>query len=404
VLETVRNTYQDEQREIRKKQSTLNILNQIESQLKSNVKSLNFIDTELNIPDYITFTDSGWERLAAADKTAFITWAKKLRQLPTKAPLVESEWNALSTVDKKAMVDWAKDITAGSEQSAYDPNIPDKDFVLATVWLLSGVQSRDFVVEPGSTCDLDCVAKKTFSLDALWSIWIYPENYIKNWDPESDKAKEYQKKKNAARTLYNSVLNEISIPYTINQAELALKKIDATNLRMESLYYDCEKIKSIIRENDSLRTDPDGHKKMLTILKARKGELKTPEIRDSITNGASILSDPIGYYQSQPENNCNDRIGCKQDIGIVGDTDDDDNPTDPGLAQIAEYYQVQIPKNVWELVEQGPVAMCRLNRFVSDYVDYATKKYKRVECDASSNGWMTMTKKSLTSYLFTDGL
>lgn len=408
VITRVRDTFQEHQRELIKKQSTLNILNQVESQLKGNVRELNAIDPSLRVPEYITFTDSGWERLSAAEQKTFIDWAKRMRGLPAKAPIIESEWNALSAADKKTVLDWAKDITAGSDQSSYDPTIPDKEFVLATVWLLSGVQSRDFSVDSESSCDINCTSKKTFALDALWNVWIYPENYIKNWDSESAPAVEYQKRKNAARTLYNSVVNDISIPYTINKASIELKSLEADIQQITLLTSDCNLIKSIIRNNSALQTDPNGHKKMADILKARKNEFKTPEIKSAMENSISILSDPINYYQNQPENSCTGTdMRCKQDIGIEGATDDNDDPENPGLAAIAEFYQVDIPKHVWELIaqsdnDQGDISMCRLNMFVREYVSEARKPYKPILCDPA--GWMRMSKKSLVSYLFTDSI
>ena len=163
-------------------------------------------------------------------------------------------------------------------------------------------------------------------------------------------------------------------------------------------------MKSIIVQNANLENDPEGHAKMLDILKARKTEFSSSEIRDAITNYQSILSTRIGSYQADPLNNCNPV--CKQDIGVTGDVNDDDEPTDPGLAAIAEEYQIQPAKSVWELLRQGDQALCGLNRFVKEYANpdiaNVSKPYKPVLCDATPTGWMKLSKKTIVSYLFNE--
>ena len=206
-------------------------------------------------------------------------------------------------------------------------------------------------------------------------------------------------------------------------------------------------MKLVIQQNSSLANDPDGHAKMLAILKSRVKEFLTPEIRDAILTGQSILSQKIGAYQADPLNNCGGVADphadplygqdpnpqdpnpahhsstwirqywlqqvalynitshsdgtCKQDIGVQGDVDDDDNPTDPGLADVAEKFQVEPAKSVWDLLNQGDKALCRLNRFSSDYIWYASKKYKPVLCDKD---WMSISKKTIVSYLFNEDI
>ena len=211
---------------------------------------------------------------------------------------------------------------------------------------------------------------------------------------------------------------------------------------------DCIKMKTIINQNDNLSSDPEGHAKMLAILKTRVKEFTTAEIRDAITNGQSMLSDRIGSYQADPINNCGavadprlnplygqdpnpndpnsshhssfyiqlywagllndynnrDTSGnrCKQDIGELGSFNDGENPEDPELTAIGNIYQVQPAKDVWQLLRQGDAALCRLNKFTSDYVYFASKNYKPIQCDP--DGWMKISKKTIVSYMFSENI
>jgi hypothetical protein len=95
ILKTVRTTFQQNQKDIIAKQFTINILSQIESILKSSVKSLNSVDSTLAVPQDIAFTDHNWELMTPTQQTTFTNWAKKLYKMPEKAPLNGAEWDAL---------------------------------------------------------------------------------------------------------------------------------------------------------------------------------------------------------------------------------------------------------------------------------------------------------------------
>ena len=404
ILKKVRTTFQQNQKDIIAKQFTINILSQIESTLKSSVLGLNAFDPSLAVPQNIAFTDHSWELMSPADQNTFVNWAKKLNKMPEKTPLFGTEWDALNAADKKTVVDWAKKIQG---LDAIPTGSTEKGIVLDSAWLVAGIDPND--IEKTDTCDETCTVKKKMALSAIWSLWVNPERYITNlteWVPGNEKFDKFIKDKSSALTSYNSIKNDIAIPYTIDKAEVALKEVSATIDQVSKLTTDCIKMKGIILQNSSLANDPDGHAKMLTILKTRVKEFITPEMREAILTGQSILSQKIGAYQADPLNNCGDGT-CKQDIGVQGDVDDNDNPTNPGLAAVAENFQVEPAKSVWDLLNQKnaqgyDISLCRLNRFTSEYVNYATKNYKPVICDPS--GWMSISKKSIVSYLFNEDI
>ena len=404
ILKKVRTTFQQNQKDIIAKQFTINILSQIESTLKSSVLGLNAFDPSLAVPQNIAFTDHSWELMSPADQNTFVNWAKKLNKMPEKTPLFGTEWDALNAADKKTVVDWAKKIQG---LDAIPTGSTEKGIVLDSAWLVAGIDPND--IEKTDTCDETCTVKKKMALSAIWSLWVNPERYITNlteWVPGNEKFDKFIKDKSSALTSYNSIKNDIAIPYTIDKAEVALKEVSATIDQVSKLTTDCIKMKGIILQNSSLANDPDGHAKMLTILKTRVKEFITPEIREAILTGQSILSQKIGAYQADPLNNCGDGT-CKQDIGVQGDVDDNDNPVNQELADIAENFQVEPAKSVWDLLNQKnaqgyDISLCRLNRFTSEYVNYATKNYKPVICDPS--GWMSISKKSIVSYLFNEDI
>lgn len=454
VLKKVRNTFQQNQKDIVSKQLTINILSQIESILKSSVRGLNAADPTIAVPVDIAFTDHNWEMLSRAQQDTFVVWAKKLYKMPTKTPLFGSEWDTLTVADKKIVVDWAKQMQG---LDAIPTGTTEKDLVLGSAWLVAGVDPQN--IDTTETCDESCTVRKNVALGAIWSLWVNPERYITNlteWTSGNTTYDRFIKDKSSALTLYNSIKNDISIPYTIQKIEVALKEVTSSIDQLNKLTADCKKMKDIIQQNSGLENDPNGHTKMLDILKARKTEFASSEVRDAITNYTSILSLPIGAYQADPLNNCgavadprlnplygqdpngedspseqevdsltrdreirdywrnelanffarsNSQV-CKQEIGIVGDVNDNDEPTDPGLARIAEEYQIQPAKSVWELLRQGDQAMCGLNKFVRAYAypPYSSKGYKPVLCDTTPSGWMTLSKKTIVSYMFSENI
>ena len=446
ILKTIRTTFQQNQKDIIAKQFTINILSQIESILKSSVKSLNSVEPTLAIPADIAFTDHNWELMTPAQQNTFTNWAKKLYKMPEKAPLNGADWDVLSVADKATVMTWAKKIQG---LDAVPTGSTEKDIALSSSWLVAGVDPGD--VETTTTCDETCSVKKKLAVGAIWSLWVNPERYITdltNWIPGNTVFDKFIKDKSSTLTLFNGIKNDVAIPFSIDQAEVNIKKVTATKETVIMLANDCLKMKTIINQNSNLSSDPEGHAKMLAILKTRVKEFTTAEIRDAITNGQSMLSDRIGSYQADPINNCGavadprlnplygqdpnpndpnsshhssfyiqlywagllndynnrDTSGnrCKQDIGELGSFNDGENPEDPELTAIGNIYQVQPAKDVWQLLRQGDVALCRLNKFTSDYVYFASKNYKPIQCDP--DGWMKISKKTIVSYMFSENI
>ena len=418
ILKKVRTNFQQYQKDILNKQFTINVLSQIENTLKSSVFGLNGFEPSLAVPQNIAFTDHNWELLSPADQNIFVNWAKKLNKMPEKTPLFGTEWDMLNAVDKKTVVEWAKKIQG---LDTIPTGSTEKGIVLDSAWLVAGIDPSN--IEKTDTCDETCTVKKKMALSAIWSLWVNPERYITNlteWVPGNEKFDKFIKDKSSILTSFNGIKNDIAIPYTTEKIQTSIQELTSTIDQIEKLTMDCNKLKIIILTNFNLSTDPDGHQKMLDILKTRVKEFTTPEVRNEILTGQSILNTKIGAYQADPLNNCTEStrlvpvgllsnvvrdtgLYCKQDIGVEGDINDDDKPTDPNLTNNAEFFQIEPAKSVWDLLSQGDLALCRLNRFVKEYAWYGgiTAHYKSVEC---SSDWTKISKKTMVSYLFNEDI
>lgn len=386
-LRTIRDTYKQKKTSLVSKQATLGLLYKIESDLKANISMLNpaapdvkFIPT---LPSNIPFTDAGWNNLSSAEQASLVAWVKTEKKLPQNAPFTAAAWNNLTATQKTALVTWAKTI---DDQKT---GVTDKDFVLSTVFLYTGLDP--------ATPEADM--NRDFAISVIWDVWTNPEVYIDStaldaWN--NGKADTFMKAKNAIRAEYNSLQNDVSIPYSMDQAKTSLVALKNTIQTAKDMADDCTTMRTIISTNRF--TGPDAHKQIMTVLKNSKSKFKSDAVYQSIT-GTSIISNPPGYYYDQ---NCpDDPAKCRQDVGLVEGDGESDNP----LLDMLQRYQVPPAHDVWELIDQGDNALCGLNQYVGVYPARQPNPTldggKPIEC---SNDWNHVKKSDIVGYLFGDSV
>ena len=437
ITET-RQQYQNAKSDLRTKTVILNSLYSIEGELGATMQILNKSLTDL--PRNIPFTNSAWAKMTSADQITATNWMKKTA-LQVKEntygitsadlPLTTADWNALSVTKKTALVQWSQKLSGTTKPV----ETPDKNFVLAVIYLLSGIQ----------TGTPDTNIKRDFVITQAWNIWENPEYYMSEtasteWNkslntngicpannPSCDtqnhtttsiantRAEEFMNAKNTLRGKFYALRNDVSMPYTREKAKNNLERIKTIKDVSQKFLYDCEHLKKIVNENRNLKNDSNGHEKLLEILKARSSEFKSTEMRSAFESGLSagiLNSNPIfkaDDFRHYGITNCtgsNDTITCWDDADIVpANYELDDNDDNFDNDQIKEFtsYQVQPAKNIWDLIDQGGNAFCGLNKFLGEYAFIRNQDYKiprkamPVTC---SNDWYQANTKTIRSVIF----
>jgi hypothetical protein len=351
--------------------------------------------TKPQLPSLVPFVNSDWESLSTTEKTKLIIWAKQLQEIQTDIPITITGWNSLSATKKTSAVNWAI-----NRFGKKPDNTTDREFVLSAIRSLMGIT-------PDLATKLDkntpTVSEETINRDFVirttWDLWTYPENYIDSWDASSELAKQFLELKNKARSVYASVQNNLAIAYSVSEAQKSLDQITFAINDAKNLLHDCNLIKTIAKNNSLLKTDPDGHSKLKTIIISQLGQFKSDDMRTSIQNGGSILSKPIfqnyinygSAYQLSCSRTFEDNTISAQSLNTTSGTDNQqingfchiDTDLIPGnygiddnASQLSERerniynkFQVQPALNIWDLISQGEdfKAFCGFTYFMKEY-------------------------------------
>lgn len=340
------------------------------------------------LPSFVPFVRSDWESLSAAKKSALITWAKQLQKIPTDIPITSDGWNTLSATKKTSAVAWATDLF-GKKPA----NTTDKDFVLSAIRSLMNI-TPDIATKLARGTDevSEETIHRDFVIRTVWSVWTYPENYITSWDASSDVAKQFLEMKNKARAVYSSVQNDLAIAYSVSEAQKNLDQITFAVDGAKKLLHDCNLLKIIVQNNDALKTDPERHDKLKTILISRLGQFQSDDVRTDIQGGGSILARPAfntyadygSTYQlpcrlgeTPPSGNTALSAGttlefCYLDIDLVPGNYGIDDSVEPMMEPIRKVYnklQVQPALDIWDLFTQASQsnAFCGFTYFMKEY-------------------------------------
>lgn len=420
TIDDVANRYQDAKSELTKKQITLNLLYSMESSLQTSIQSIKqFLP---GIPALVPFTESSWDKMTSAQKSAALLWAKKIHKLPETTPFSASEWNTLSTVQKTSLVTWAKQATGKTKPD----NVTERDFVLAAVFT---------VVEKTPVDNADLI-KKEFVVDTTWSVWTNPEQYMeKAWvipgnsttsTPGStntpDFAKIYLTTKNKIRADYQGIQNDVSLPYTAQRIATSLRQLESIIDETRRMRNDCQTMRSIIAQTTTIdRNSPEAHNQMKQVLLANKTRFTSQKIKEEIETGNSILlKSPVtsttsfsDIYGPVSMITCENNICYNKDIELLsasfGDGDNESTLL-TGVKNNYNTYQSQPVKNIWELIEKKPTtggpdtAFCGFNKFLKGYPtmgDYLPNSIldggKPIEC---SDEWIKIGPAEFRNIIF----
>jgi hypothetical protein len=387
TIDEIRLKYQDTKSELVKKQITLNLLYSIESALQGSIQSLRVNIPSL--PSLVPFTINGWGKMSETQRTTAVLWAKNmvvkipkttpvLQITPNDIPLTSTDWDALSTAKKSELVRWAKTISDKKTSTS------DKDFVLGVVTFSLGLSQNN-------------TTKRDFLISTVWKVWSNPENYITipwgdspvNSQPSVgtvnsqnntvNAEQNFLNKKNEIRSNYNALQNDVSIPYTAQKAESALKQLDVIINQATKLRDDCQTLRTIVGQNRLNTEDPEAHNKLQTILEQNINKFKSQEMREAIKFKDGILAkqpvlSPSDFVEFGVT--CDDR-GCYDGSDLVHPQYGDEDVSDGG-AELSEdqkklltKYQVSPAKNIWELLDQkngdADTAFCSFNSLLKIY-------------------------------------
>ncbi len=422
---TIQQKYYETKSELTKKQITLNLLYSIESGLKSSIQTLGTYVA--NLPPTVPFSNYSWSRLnpsttsttLSTEQKTILTWAKNLSIkippgvaiTPDKLPLTLGDWDTLTAAQKTAAVSWATSRMADGD--IRDTTTTDKDFVLGTVWYMYGIDSEK----------TDFEIKRDYALSIIWKVWVNPEQYMTTpWDTESADAKTFLAAKNKIRTSYAALQNDISVPYTLQKSETALKQLDELIKRANELLADCKTMEQIVRANQY--TGADANVRYQTLLINNISRFKSDDVKQAIKNKDGILSliDATQYPEGVKvyDQAFIDALGGFSGRHLLGKpfneldlavpveiAEDDYEPSDDGNRRImnsidAYLYQVPPARTLYELFEQGNSAFCTLNQFLTlsrvDFPNPALDGKKPILCDGDK--WNTIEKNDIRAIIF----
>lgn len=274
--------------------------------------------------------------------------------MPTSIPFTNQGWSKLTTAEKTQLFNWAK------------------------------------AVSKRTTTAADDLSKRDFTLSVVWDVWTNPDVYITNTSWNNT---DFLQKKNIIRTNYVGIQNDISIPYSMQQAEQSVRQLQTAIDATKKLANDCETMRDLISRNRF--TGNDAHDKLLQVLKTNKNKFVTNAIRESLDSN-SILSTPPGVYPEgvacrtefgrpgpwQWAGNHTDRM-CRQDAGI--ENQDAQNGGQLSYASDNEY-QTQPARDIWEVLDQDNARQlfCTFNQYLADFTSHATNVNKgEILCDPS---------------------
>lgn len=399
----IQNDYQDVKSELAKKQVTLSLLGSIKNGLLANMQYLaqnGIADIPANIP----FIIDDWNSLTTAEKNTATVWAKKVSKIPVNFPITTADWNASTTAQKTAAVSWAKTI---QDKPA---NTPDKDFVLATIWIFIGI--------PTNTPEANI--KGIFVTKSAWKVWTNPENYmVTPWQPtgntlgnaspgspQQDSASYFLAEKNKLRTAFNNLQNDVSNTYSATKAKKNIDQLSTIVKSAKDLRDDCQTLRTIVGQN--VFTGPTAHTQLKAVLIANLNRFKSEDVKIAIKNpGNSILGQtPFTDYQAVGTKytlTC-DTNKCYDGSDVIAPIDrdpDDDSLMDTTAVKIYTEFQVQPAKNIWDLFNQGNAAFCGFNNFLKIYPDQLPNPTldggKSITC---SDEWMHIQKTDVRGIIF----
>ena len=422
---TIQQKYYETKSELTKKQITLNLLYSIESSLKSSIQTLG--THVANLPPTVPFSNYSWSKLGNSTTTlspeqkTLLTWAKNLSIkippgvaiTPDKLPLTLGDWDTLTAAQKTAAVSWATSRMADGD--IRDTTTTDKDFVLGTVWYMYGIDSEK----------TDFEIKRDYALSIIWKVWVSPEQYMATpWDTESADAKTFLAAKNKIRTSYAALQNDISVPYTLQKSETALKQLDELIKRANELLADCKTMESIVNANPY--NGADANIKYQTLLINNLTRFKSEDVKQAIKNKDGILgnADATKYPEGIVvyDQAFIDAVGMRNsdligkpfkevDLAVPAYVKEDDyDPSDDADRRLlndsgAYLYQVPPARTLYELFQQGNTAFCTLNKFLKDAPPNLPNPVldggKPILCTESGNdAWQNIGNNDIRAIIF----
>lgn len=407
TITNIREQYQDAKSELSKKQITLNQLYSIEGKVSASMLSLNTIFPDM--PRNIPFTTMSWDRLDTTGKTTTTNWIKKtVLQIPTNnqgivssdIPLTTGDWTALSTAKRASLIQWAQEFTGVTKE----PTTTDQDFVLATAHLMAGLPT-------GTTTE---TVKRDFVIANAWKIWANPENYMTEsastaWNRpsttyqetmpqginvgatttnqalETIPAKIFLNLKNEIRSEYYALRNNVSIPYTAERAENALRQMTIIKDQTQKFLSDCNTLRELANNNRPAQlNDPQAHENFRKVLEQNINRFQSLEMKNAIETpalGGILSKSPIATaddFRLSGIPNCKDKnnsIVCYDGSELIpadyGMDDDNDRPLSSAQEERFTSYQSQPVRNIWELLDKKvgnqDTAFCGLNEFLRLY-------------------------------------
>ncbi len=415
TITNIREQYQDAKSELSKKQITLNQLYSIEGKISASMLSLDTIFPDM--PRNIPFTNMSWDRLDTTRKTTTTNWIKKTAlQIPTNTqgivssdiPLTAGDWTALSTAKRASLIQWAQEFTGVTKE----PTTTDQDFVLATAHLMAGLPT-------GTTTE---TIKRDFVIANAWKIWANPENYmtesastswnrpsttyqetmpegvnigttVPNQALETIPAKRFLNFKNEIRSEYYALRNDVSIPYTAERAENALRQITIIKDQSQKFLDDCNTLRELAKNNRPAQlNDPQAHENFRKVLEQNITRFKTLEMKNAIEApllGGILSRNPIANVddfrlsgisdcKSPNVQEINLSITCYDSSELIPPNygeDDEDSPLTQQQEEYLKKYQSQPARNIWELLDKKDpqtgtdTAFCGLNTFLKEYAN-----------------------------------